>query len=418
MLPLDPYQSVGARFLASNPVAYLADTMGLGKTPQWVRALDMVGAKAVTILCPSVLRYQLASEYARFTAVGMPVTIIEHRDDPVPPEGLLIVSYNMLDVPKTQRRLARRKVCALILEEAHRIKNPDGIRAKRVFLKSGLAYRADRLWFISGTPAQNGVWELYPFIASAGLFEGTYNQFIREHIKCRVDGFKELPVAARDPEAFRAMLSRLFLQRTMDVVGTGLDIDTVAIPGNMPDIDDPAYEYIKNALENDIWDFDEVPHLATALRAIGLAQLQGAADLIRYELENGQDKVLIGASSIDVVDGVCKALGEFNVLPINGTVTGRQKEANKEAFSFGDSRGLACNLTSASEGLNLTQANRVFFVQSSWNPEVDRQFIYRAYRRGQTRRVRASYLAIPNSLSTRVMETAANKAREINKVLG
>ena len=66
-LELYPYQHVGAEWLAGRSRAILGDTMGLGKSPQAIRAADMAGARRVAIVCPAIARVNWRREFERWT---------------------------------------------------------------------------------------------------------------------------------------------------------------------------------------------------------------------------------------------------------------------------------------------------------------------------------------------------------------
>src|SRR6056297_1901301 len=57
MPDLYPFQEEGAEHLASRPYALIADAMGLGKTPQAIRALQMVAQTPPKGSTPGSIRH-------------------------------------------------------------------------------------------------------------------------------------------------------------------------------------------------------------------------------------------------------------------------------------------------------------------------------------------------------------------------
>lgn len=60
-------------------------------------------------------------------------------------------------------------------------------------------------------------------------------------------------------------------------------------------------------------------------------------------------------------------------------------------------------------GINLTQANRVFLMEPSFNPAVEAQAIGRVHRLGQKRKVEVIRLVMKNSVETRIVAMLKKK---------
>lgn len=60
-------------------------------------------------------------------------------------------------------------------------------------------------------------------------------------------------------------------------------------------------------------------------------------------------------------------------------------------------------------GINLTQANRVFLMEPSFNPAVEAQAIGRVHRLGQKRNVEVIRLVMKDSVETRILEMLKKK---------
>ena len=60
-------------------------------------------------------------------------------------------------------------------------------------------------------------------------------------------------------------------------------------------------------------------------------------------------------------------------------------------------------------GINLTQANRVFLMEPSFNPAVEAQAIGRVHRLGQKRNVEIIRLVMKDSIETRILKMLDKK---------
>ena len=67
------------------------------------------------------------------------------------------------------------------------------------------------------------------------------------------------------------------------------------------------------------------------------------------------------------------------------------------------------SLRSGAVGINLTQANRVFLMEPSFNPAVEAQAIGRVHRLGQKRKVEVIRLVTKKSVETRILEMLKKK---------
>ena len=412
-MPLDPYQSDGAEFLAARPVAYLADVMGLGKTAQLVRALDMVQARTVTWLCPAVLRTNTAREYEKFSAVGLPVTIIASGADEIPADGVVIVSYPLAARPEVLKRLVKRRADVLVCDEAHYLKTASSERTKAVLSAKGLGRTSARVWFASATPAPNNAGELYPFCAAAGLAGRSQGAFVREHCITRNDGFKDIPIATRDPERLRAMLAPVMLRRTFESVGYELPellTEVAEVEGKLPALSTDVLRSIERALAADDWNMGDTPEMATARRAIGLAKLESAKAYIRHALETS-GKVVAFAVHREVIEALRE---EFGALVIHGGVSAVDRQEAVDGFqSDPNKRLIICQIHAAGVGLTLTAASRVVMVEYSWSPADNAQAIARCHRRGQSQPVLATYLVLSGSIDGAILRVSSRKFSDV-----
>ena len=70
---------------------------------------------------------------------------------------------------------------------------------------------------------------------------------------------------------------------------------------------------------------------------------------------------------------------------------------------------LVCQITAASEGLNIQAANRIVLFEPQLNPATEAQAIARAHRMGQVNTVEVHRLLTPHSVEERLMEMLDSK---------
>lgn len=168
---LRPYQKEDAVFLSQLPSACCFNEQRTGKTPTALAACTLKGCRKVLIICPTSALYVWAREYKYWTArpcvvcKGTPkqrTAIISQWTDG------LVISYDTFKSTSTHNghieEILKAKPEAVILDEAHRIKDRNSANARAVFQTISVPYRLA----LTGTPAPNKsheVWSILHYIA-------------------------------------------------------------------------------------------------------------------------------------------------------------------------------------------------------------------------------------------------------------
>lgn len=415
-------QIAGARFLAERRCAYLADVPGLGKTAQYIRAIDYVGARSAIIVCPPVLRSKLQDEFNLWSLWGHRVHVIETGKDAVPESGIVAVSYALLLNRDILRQLVARERGPLILDEAHATKEPGSKRTKACL--GDLAHAMGTVWFVSGTPAPNNAGELYGFAKLAGVWRGSWMQYVGTFCKTRPDryadcGFKI--VGNRDPEKLRQLLWPVMLRRTEVTGRPALSVDTALVDGTdaYAQLGDDYAQDLARAAETGDFSFVDLEHMSTVRRLTGLAKIDGTVALAKDAIESGHKRLLVFGTHIDVLQQITDRLKDHGAELINGSTSAADAERITRQFQQDDAatRIIVGNMQTLGEAVTLTAANRVLIAEPSWTPKDNTQVIARAWRRGQTQPVHVSFVAIAGSIDDAITRTVARKARDVTDIL-
>jgi superfamily II DNA or RNA helicase len=96
-----------------------------------------------------------------------------------------------------------------------------------------------------------------------------------------------------------------------------------------------------------------------------------------------------------------------------GVIDGRTKKAERAEiiarFKAVPGLILLAHMRSIAEGLNLQMASRVYLPEPSFSPADNEQLVARAYRRGQTRDVHATFMYVPGTPDARVAAALLRK---------
>ncbi|KCV72537.1 hypothetical protein H696_00129 [Fonticula alba] len=126
-------------------------------------------------------------------------------------------------------------------------------------------------------------------------------------------------------------------------------------------------------------------------------------------------------SMIDIIErDVLKPMGNsVSWLRLDGSVEPLARQRMVTRFNRDPSIDLLLLTTSVGgQGLNLTGADTVIFVEHDWNPHRDLQAMDRAHRLGQTRAVHVYRLLTRNSLEDRIMGLQRFKIAVADSIVG
>jgi hypothetical protein len=391
---LQPFQWAGVRYVLDARRAFLSDEQGLGKTVEALAALEADDAYPAVVVCPASLKLNWLRETRRW---------LPHRDVAViesgvaaPPTGeITILNYEL--VAKHRDALARLRPRALVVDESHYCKNP---RAKRTQAVRRLAESVGdgglRL-ALTGTPVLNHPEELISQLRIIGRLDefGSGARFSRRfqgvlteerlhwHLRrsCFVRRLK------------RDVLPQLPPKRQV-VVAVGLDNEREY---RMAERD------VVEWLRTQPLELSELnARIAATLRAERLAQLgalqrlaargklHAALAWIHDFLESGEPLVVF-ARHVEVQEAVMARFPD--ALHLLGRDPLEAREASVRAFQQPDGPKLiVCATRVAAQGITLTRASNVAFLELEWTPALHDQAEDRCHRIGQRDAVTAWYL--------------------------
>ena len=112
--------------------------------------------------------------------------------------------------------------------------------------------------------------------------------------------------------------------------------------------------------------------------------------------------------SCEVAAEASRSLGKTTGL-IHGGTGPRERLRLIRAFQAGELDVLVGSLETVAEGLTLTRADTVHFLERSWKPSRNIQALRRIHRIGQTRPVTALYYEAPKTYDQRIAKVLESK---------
>lgn len=402
----------------------LADEPGLGKSAQAIRACDELGAKTVLVVCPSSVCEAWRREFLKWS-----------KTDPV----VIVLSYNMAQRALMQPgHIPPGEYDVLICDEAHYLKNYNAKRTQMVFGgkcdgKDGLVSHAKHVMLLSGTPMPNNPSELWPMLRACApeTIMGkkgkpyAFWQFATKYCHIVNNGFGQQIKGSKNHEKLKATLDGFLLRRTKAEVLKELppiDFAELYIEAALAFNAELAEErwLIRRTLEQEgVEGLAKIaPHVATLRRYTGMAKVQPCVDWIETWYECGGGPLVVFAYHTQVIDTLSKSLYDIPRSVITGVTPQQQRASEIDKFQSGKSRLFIGQINAAGEGITLTAASDVLFVESSWVPKDNLQAAMRVHRIGQNNACMVRFAMVPNSVDEAVQRAVMRKSRDIEKIFG
>jgi SWI/SNF-related matrix-associated actin-dependent regulator 1 of chromatin subfamily A len=371
---LFPYQQHGAEYMAERKGnTYLADPPGLGKSRTAIRACQIRKAQSIGIICPAIVRTHWKRELA---VMGFPYGAAD------------IVSYEGAHKLGTYHD-------ALIIDEAHYLKNSTAKRTKNILGTHGLARTAGLVLPLSGTPIVKHADDLWPVLSS--LFPEVLTSFgisKRAQWQEKFCYMEYNPWSRGQAAKGGAVKNREHLRHILDLVWLRRSYAEVSI-------DMPELFWSVETLDADGANIEVPPELAHALelglplpklledhaiakyrRLVGEAKAMAVATLIADEVNGGRSEVVF-AHHRGVLETLRLALRSLGVSYVDGSTSPADRERAIDDFQSGKNKVFLGQQKACETGITLTASQRVTLVEPSWTSVNNVQAGRRVARIGQ-----------------------------------
>ena len=435
------YQTEGIQFCLKNELSpetlphqvcggIVADEMGLGKTIMMIGLILANFQKRTLVVLPVALVKQWEQQILKNTghqalifygAEKKRITDQMLQDAPV-----VITTYGHMvrrsfapithkDVSNAthaganirENRLYGLKWGRVIFDEAHHLKG----RNTQIF-KSVTSLRSGIRWFVTGTPIQNSIHDLYSLCALLGIPSGYYadkdnirtivKHFVLKRTKQSV-GLSLPPLTTKNIVVQWSNPAEMILSHSLHS-----GIGCLNIPGGPVVAESTA---LPDALAQDMSWFPEpspvkigrmiqakqsciyprlacrksVPQMPPREDQNYSSKISKVVRTILSRKDNGKRKIVF-----------CHFRGEIDYIQSRLTTAfpslvvryldGRTKENERRQILAPDAAVdvLILQIQTCCEGLNLQQFSEVYFVSPDWNPSIEDQAIARCHRFGQT----------------------------------
>ncbi len=416
---LKPFQRAGVAYLLEQRRAFLADEQGLGKTIEALATLEADGAYPAIVVCPASLKLNWMREIQRWLPARSTQTLagMGGEGTPIPQADITVVNYDILAA--RAQTLAALAPKALVLDESHYCKNAAAKRTQAVGRLATSIPSDGLVLALTGTPVMNRPPELISQLRILGRLAdfGSGAQFGRR--------FRGADAHVRLHWHLR---SRCFVRRLKADVLPQLPAKTrTVVPVELDN--EPEYRLAETDviawLRSRPLDLRELDaKVAAALRAERLVRLNALKMLAArgklhaalawiHDFCSSGERLVVFARHREVQRAVLQRFP--TALHILGEDTHAARDASLHAFQESDrsdNQLIVCSIEVAGQGLTLTQASNVAFLELDWTPAKHDQAEDRCHRIGQQDAVNAWYLLAAGTIDE-TMATLLERKRAI-----
>ena len=401
---LRDYQIQGKDWLISNDLAVLADDMGLGKTLQTIKAIETQLMKSdinkVLIISPINLINNWIQEVKKWSP-KLQIKYVKPKKNNFELDWINSYDKNQILITNYEQIRSESEIFQkmffdiLILDEAHKIKNLSTAISKGVF-----RVNRKKFWALTGTPVENKPKDLASLLLQADPNKLFYLK------------------NEKDISMLKSIGSKFVLRRTKkDVLKELPPVTEIYIPLELEGVQKLTYKQI--------WKDRKKLAKSGGSYFSALSKLREACDLV----ESSSIKV---EKSLELINKI-KEMDEKVIIfsfykPIAKLLKDRLMSENIKFYEYkseDDNETRDFNLSSfkndnstnvfvasariASEGLTITEANHVIFLNRWWTPSTNSQARDRVNRIGQTKNVFIYNLFVTNSIEERLNKILEDK---------
>lgn len=461
---LRPFQRAGVAYAAAKQRTFIGDEMGLGKTPQALATVQYLGAYPTLVVCKATGKITWPREVAMWLP-GRTWAVLNGQSTGTDWTQADVVIINYAVLGKWINKLLTRRWAAIIIDESQRIKNRDaqrtvhcrtlatGIKPVRGTKGTKMADPIPVRLLLTGTPVINRPNELITQLQVMDRLNdlGGFWHFVRRYCdyhettwgpdmsgasnltelheklraccyirRTKLDVLPELPPIQRSVQPVQITNRDQYDAADMDLTDwiTGQVMADQDLMGQIQGLsDDQAADIIQAA----IWaKMDAAGRAATLTKINALRRIVAAGKMdavkawVQDFMESGE-KVILFAWHQDVVQQLAQMLDAPTIA--GGDSTAKRTAAIDRFMQDPTCQAIVCNIDAAGEGVTLTAATNVVFVELPWTPGQLAQAEARAYGRlNDPHGVNAWFLMAPDTIDDDMVAMIVEKGDVVSAV--
>lgn len=429
-LELRPFQRADVAFLYITGQAILAAPPGLGKTGVTLRTLQVLHAMGLEpypalVVCPNSLKHTVWSRELERWAPELSYSVVDggavtRRKQIAEGADITIINYESMrlhtriagygtiklkDNEKERKELNGVNYRTVICDEAHRLRDPQTVQTRAAW---ALLHDAEYRYLLTGTPINNHAGDLWSLLhAIAPTWFPTKTKYLDRYCEIGYNWFGGVDILGLKPQnevEFRSVTEPLMRRIPKEAA-------LPQLPPKMPTQYretpmSPKQAKVYKQMENDFLTFLDGELLAATTSLSQLTRLVQFAsayaefddvghlrlttpsskvdDLIDLLDEMDEEPLVVAAVSRQLIELAAAALDDKGIT--YGLITGAQSVPARAVavneFQEGKTRVILLTLGAGAEGITLTRADTMLFMQRSFSPLENQQAEDRIHRIG------------------------------------
>ena len=425
---LYPFQYAGVRFAElAGGRCLIGDDMGVGKTIQAIAYAALHEEYwPVLVVSPANVKYNWVNELKAWMPQALTKVIANGKAE-IEDADVTVINYDLVNKKKDD--LLNFGYNLIIFDESHYLKNNKTLRTKACV---EIAESADSVLCLSGTAMTNRPEELFTTLNLIRPAEySSFMTYAKRYCGAFHNGWGWDTKGATNVEELHERLRDVMIRRLKKEVLEELpDKIRQFFPVIPTDVEMQEYknthrawlrEYEMHKAANTL-PAGFVLNMLTDLRhQCGRLKVGATIDWIRDYMQQNDKPLIVYAHHKDVAAALREGLNEESLGKwgeIHGGVPAQARTEIVEQFQRGEMDGLICSTIAAKEGLTLTAADTVVFIEREWVPGWEEQAEDRVNRIGQdSDTVWATYLSVAGTIDERFDRIVEEKRKIVGAVL-
>lgn len=397
-----PFQAEDVAFFARNDYrAINANSPGTGKTIECLACItqDPERLLPAIVVCPASVGRNWYREAKAWLGPNIKVQVLRKTDSDINPRAhIIVLSWSLL--PRFRSKILSRRPRLLIADEAHYGKNPDSLRGRAL---ADLAAHTPHVLALTGTPIVNMEEELWVLQALFGTTSPPMTRRLLEEVAPHIPPKSRTSVSVTLPASYAEEYKRA--QR---------DFAAWLEEKFRPELGRAGAARQANRLLVT----EALTKVGYLRRLLGEAKVDAAVHWIESMVRRGEP-VVVFAEHQKPLRAIEKRLEARNIryATLEGTTTRKARQRAIDRFQAGRVP-VFLGSKAAKEGITLTRARHLLFVEMFFTAADTEQAEDRIRRLGQTRETTIWYLHAEGTLDDRVDEIVNKKRRIVRDVLG
>jgi SWI/SNF-related matrix-associated actin-dependent regulator of chromatin subfamily A-like protein 1 len=446
-LKLDDYQKTSRDFLLSRNFAGLFDSPGVGKTAPTIRAAHeklVATGQPCLVTAPAYLLPNWAYEIERF-APGSRVELANGSGPTIRKKALsstsdfILTSYNNWSAKTrggswTYPELHDRLWSSIVFDEGHKLRGRSSQCTKHVYTlrTANATNRRTPLWILTGTPIVNNPGDLYPlFHLWDSRSYRSYWRFVQDWCIITETPWKtEVGQLRRGmDEEWQELVGRFSLRRTLKDVPSLRSLEELH-RDYFVDMPPSVKTTIRKARKEYVIEHPDIEQaefvsgggaLYSKLRMLTTTpptREKPKIDFVREFLEFHDEPLVVYCWYKSSARGVAEALPSTRpVTLVTGDVPTAKRTELVDAWKKEPNGVLVATISSLKEGISLTTASNVVFLEHSELPADQEQCVARLKRRGQTSLVQVHHVWARATPDIPIKATLDNRGQGLRRAL-